>query len=518
MAIALAHPGVYVEEVPSGVRTISGVSTSITAFVGRTPMGPTLEPTLVSSFSEYERRFGGLSVDREVGHAVRAFFVNGGGSALIVRVFKVPSGETDDPRATFTVGASGTNNLLDFAASSPGAWGRRLRITVTASSTTPDTPAANALGVPVAALFHLTVELLVADAVGAEVVDREVVRNVTVVESARRVDRVLATESRYVRVTTALPVAGHLPPPAGVIAPVANDGFDSDALDQTAYTAAFAALENGAAEFNLLAIPSTGALPGSAHSDAAALCVKRRALYVVDPHTTWDPATGVSSLGIAGTAQRNVAVYFPRVTSADPLANGQVFTSTICGHVAGVIARTDAERGVWKAPAGLDAGLSGVVAPVEHVSDVRSGELNKLGVNGVRALPSAGTVVWGARTGRGADLVADEYKYVPVRRLALYIEESLYRGLQWAVFEPNDEPLWSQLRLNVGSFMNTLFRRGAFQGQSAREAYFVKCDRETTTQDDVNRGVVNVLVGFAPLKPAEFVVVRLQQMAGQSVV
>jgi len=116
---------------------------------------------------------------------------------------------------------------------------------------------------------------------------------------------------------------------------------------------------------------------------------------------------------------------------------------------------------------------------------------------------------------RGADALTDEYKYVPVRRLALYIEESLSRGTKWVVFEPNDEPLWAQIRLNVGSFMNTLFRQGAFQGSTPKDAYLVKCDSETTTQDDINKGVVNIIVGFAPLKPAEFVVIKIQQLTGK---
>jgi phage tail sheath protein FI len=149
------------------------------------------------------------------------------------------------------------------------------------------------------------------------------------------------------------------------------------------------------------------------------------------------------------------------------------------------------------------------------LTDAENGLLNPLGVNCLRAFPIIGSVVWGARTLRGADLLADEYKYVPVRRLALYIEESLFRGTQWVVFEPNDEPLWSQIRLNVGAFMQNLFRQGAFQGTTPSAAYFVKCDQETTTQNDINRGVVNVVVGFAPLKPAEFVIIKIQQMAGQ---
>jgi phage tail sheath protein FI len=149
------------------------------------------------------------------------------------------------------------------------------------------------------------------------------------------------------------------------------------------------------------------------------------------------------------------------------------------------------------------------------LTNEENGQLNPLGVNCLRTFPIIGSVAWGARTMRGADLLADEYKYIPVRRTALYIEESLYRGLQWVVFEPNDEPLWAQIRLNAGAFMHNLFRQGAFQGSSPRDAYFVKCDKDTTTQNDINLGIVNVVIGFAPLKPAEFVIIKLQQMAGQ---
>ena len=130
-------------------------------------------------------------------------------------------------------------------------------------------------------------------------------------------------------------------------------------------------------------------------------------------------------------------------------------------------------------------------------------------------MPAAGRVVWGARTLEGNDRLASEWKYVPVRRTALFLEEWLYRGTQWVVFEPNDEPLWAQIRLNLGAFMQSLFRQGAFQGKTPKEAYLVKCDSETTTQDDINRGIVNILVGFAPLKPAEFVIIKIQQLAGQ---
>jgi phage tail sheath protein FI len=149
------------------------------------------------------------------------------------------------------------------------------------------------------------------------------------------------------------------------------------------------------------------------------------------------------------------------------------------------------------------------------LTDGENGRLNPLGVNCLRNFPVYGNVAWGARTLKGADTLASEWKYIPVRRTALFIEESLYRGTKWVVFEPNDEPLWAQIRLNIGAFMHDLFRQGAFQGKTPREAYFVKCDKETTTQNDINKGVVNIVVGFAPLKPAEFVIIKIQQMAGE---
>ena len=216
-----------------------------------------------------------------------------------------------------------------------------------------------------------------------------------------------------------------------------------------------------------------------------------------------------------GTNSSNAVLYFPRLRQPNPLHDNQLENFAPCGAVAGVWARTDSQRGVWKAPAGLEASLVGVPTFSVLLTDAENGELNPLGINCLRSFPVYGRVVWGARTLRGADQLADEYKYVPVRRTALYIEESLYRGLKWVVFEPNDEPLWAQIRLNVGAFMHNLFRQGAFQGSTPAAAYFVKCDKETTTQNDINLGIVNIVVGFAPLKPAEFVVIKLQQIAGQ---
>jgi phage tail sheath protein FI len=205
------------------------------------------------------------------------------------------------------------------------------------------------------------------------------------------------------------------------------------------------------------------------------------------------------------------AVFFPKIEIKE---NGLKKKVGPAGAIAGLMARIDGESGVWKAPAGTEADLRGIVGLGYTFSDRENGIMNPRAVNTLRIFPN-GIVVWGARTMDGDDDFASEYKYIPVRRLALFLEESLYRGLKWVVFEPNDEPLWAQIRLNVGAFMHNLFRQGAFQGQTPRDAYFVKCDSSTTTQNDINLGIVNVVVGFAPLKPAEFVIISIQQMAGQ---
>ncbi len=240
-------------------------------------------------------------------------------------------------------------------------------------------------------------------------------------------------------------------------------------------------------------------------------------MLLIDPPSDWmnkeAAKAGIMDPGV-GTTSKNAAIFFPRLRQANLLRDNQIETFAPCGAIAGIFARTDAQRGVWKAPAGLEATLNGVPALSVSLTDRENGELNPLGINCLRSFPGVGRVVWGSRTLQGADRLASEWKYIPVRRLTLFLEESLYRGTQWVVFEPNDEPLWSQIRLNIGAFMNNLFRQGAFQGKSPKEAYFVKCDKETTTQNDIDLGIVNIIVGFAPLKPAEFVIIKFQQIAG----
>ena len=254
-------------------------------------------------------------------------------------------------------------------------------------------------------------------------------------------------------------------------------------------------------------------------SDAVNYCQSRRAFLIVDAP---DPRKSVAKPDAMAAYIQGpnlpkssyAAVYYPWVMVPDALNNGKLRLTAPSGIVAGIFARTDANRGVWKAPAGTEAVMNNVQGVAYKLTDAENGTLNPHAVNCARLFPVYNTVLWGARTLEGDDQAASEYKYVPVRRLALFLEESLFRGSKWVVFEPNDEPLWAQIRLNIGAFLHNLFRQGAFQGNSPSKAYFVKCDGETTTQNDIDLGVVNIVVGFAPLKPAEFVVITIQQIAG----
>jgi phage tail sheath protein FI len=378
-------------------------------------------------------------------------------------------------------------------------------------------------------VFNLTI--VEKDPVTQQITQTETFLNVSVSGTdARYVPAVLEQNSSLVRVAKAsngtpiVPTATPTPTTTAVAAANGADGsgvgdaqFNGTGLE-TAKKGIFALRK--ADLFNILCIPpynGTADVGSTVITDAVAYCEKRRAFFLIDSPSGWtdkDKAkNGVTAF--VGTPSKNAALFFPRLTKPNPVNDYQMEDFAPCGAVAGIFARTDTNRGVWKAPAGLDATLVGVPKLSVPLTDAENGELNPLGVNCLRTMPAVGAVVWGARTTQGNDQLASEWKYIPVRRTALYIEESLYRGTQWVVFEPNDEPLWAQIRLNVGAFMNTLFRQGAFQGMTPKDAYFVKCDKETNPQNDVDRGIVNIIVGFAPLKPAEFVVIKLQQIAGQ---
>jgi phage tail sheath protein FI len=766
MPVTPTYPGVYVEEIPSGVHTITGVSTSVTAFVGAAKRGPIDRAVTLHSFADFERRFGGLKAGAELGYAVRQFFLNGGSEAHVVRIAKnaqaanrtlqnaAPADvlvltaldegksgngiqiaidyDTPNPASTFNLvlaytdpddpsqsvreafsdlsmnsadpryvvdvltdssqlvsvqrvdaalasiaaatGTSvsgalqdGTGTALDVAALLD-ATHNRFQVVVDGGTPVPvviDIPADVSNGAT--ATTHLTglcaaVQQKVRDVLGQAAFNCTRQGQTIVLESATQGEhssvRVLPGPTNdaaaRLKLGTAnggvetdavaplrpapLPLRGTLlsgsfgatdldglPSPTSNsfqigldtygpdtvtldVAPVAAGGSVNPKIEAVAaniqekvralkpsnpayrdFTAersgtqllltsgtrglgsavqVFAVGANSIADalhlltgttatrptnevleqgneadytdadvynlviadraarkglfalesvdiFNLLCLP--GITDSGVIADAAAYCRERRAFLIVDaPRTATTPdAMGRLAGGPALPKTSSAAVYFPWVKTADPLRGGKPRLTPPSGTIAGLYARIDSTRGVWKAPAGIEASLGGVQQVDYPLTDLESGDLNPLGVNAIRLFPIVGPVAWGARTLRGADGLADEYKYVPVRRLALFLEESLYRGTQWVVFEPNDEPLWAQIRLNVGAFMQNLFRQGAFQGTTPQQAYLVKCDSETTTQTDIDLGIVNVLVGFAPLKPAEFVIIRIQQKAGQ---
>jgi len=524
MPVAPTYPGVYIEEIPSGVRTITGVATSITAFVGIASRGRTDEPQFITSFADYERSFGGIGAGNPMAYSVFHFYQNGGSQAIIVRIVAAGS----DP-ATITL-----DNGVVLTARSVGTWGNSLRARVDGLDTTGTD-------------YNLTIRDMTTGA-------QERYAKISIdPNSPRRLDRVLEP-SALVSSTGA-----HDQRPSNHADPAVpgTDPFNDPPGDNTHASTAGANGDDGGAAvgdndilggqnaeanktgiyqllktdiFNILVLPPLAVAEVDADptlvsntvlARALTLCYDRRAILVVDSPAAWetiqDAVTGIGNFALSGESSRNAALYFPylRITDPDSAQRGRTIDMPAAGAIAGIFARTDVQRGVWKAPAGIDASLNGAQALSLPMTDLENGRLNPLGVNCLRSFPIFGRVVWGARTLRGADALADDWKYLPVRRLALFIEESLYRGTKWVVFEPNDEPLWAQIRLNVGAFMQNLFRQGAFQGSSPREAYFVKCDKDTTTQNDINLGIVNIHVGFAPLKPAEFVIIRIQQIAGQ---
>lgn len=282
-----------------------------------------------------------------------------------------------------------------------------------------------------------------------------------------------------------------------------------------------------AAEFNILCVPPDtldGDTPPVVLKTAAELCVEHGAMLIIDPPAKWQALheagqtaqISLDDLGaLSAEAARSSAVYFPRVQAPDPRDATAVMTLPNCGAVAGIWARTDIETGVWKAPAGVDATLNGISGLAVKLTDADSGILNPLGINSLRDFPMYGPVVWRARTLRGAEQWADSYKYVPTRRLALYIQSWLRTSTAWATFEPNDPVLWAQLTAQVSTFMNGLWTQGALFGSKPDDSYFVRCDASTTTPDDLAAGVTHVQIGFAPVRPAEFMLLTVAVRTAQ---
>ncbi len=613
MPAQTSYPGVHIEELPSGVRTIEQVTTSVTAFVGHTRRGPLNTPVKVTSFTDFERRFGGLTSQSPLSYAIHQFFGNGGTVGVVVRVAASGTGEAASVTLESTEGSSACP-ALKVSAREPGVWGSGLRVTVDHDTREPEETfnlqvfdAQGGSRESYAGLSmrpghgrfvetvvnegsHLVeVEALAEDRpdpsgtvskpFGAELPDLavdltvkigEVEREFTLFDPERdggeQPTSLTGMALLLERKLRALPdapgkqafaraevaafgrrlqvVAGSWDEEDVVrfVGECANDlgleaivnppvfalcgGVDgepprpSDIIGGEADKTGLQALRD-VEDVNLLSLPELSAYESTDDmvtviSAAQALCREQRIFLLIDSPTTWVSVDSArAGLGaFEPVRDSHSSLYFPHLQMKDPLT-GRLRSFPPSGALAGVIARTDAERGVWKAPAGTEARLLGVRSLTVKLTDRENGLLNPLGVNCLRTFPVVGPLVWGARTTEGSDARDSEWKYLSVRRLTLHIEESLQRGLQWVVFEPNSEQLWQQIRLDTSSYLNDLFRQGAFKGTTPREAYFVKCDADTTTDEDIANGVVNVLVGIAPVRPAEFVVVKIQQMAGQ---
>lgn len=641
---ALSYPGVYVQEISGGVRPLEAASTSTAAFVGLSEMGPDDTAQRITSWTEFQRYYGGFFTDGYLPHSVFAFFDNGGRQCYVLRVTRA-----DAVAASVVVANRAQPALagLTLTAKSKGAWGNSLYVQIEDGTLDPgnefrlsvrrqDDPAvvpATFRDIPPVEVFdNLSADPAAPNYVGSVLARQSALLDASVpatnVSVQRGVHRggpnpvlplnalralqvdldgdglrtvtlpaAAGTAAALADVATAIQTAVRaLTPLKASTDPAAYTGFTCTAdagtprlVLQSGTTSATSSVdvrsggaadatvqlrlgagnggrsEGGAAvrrpaladvvqvgdaatsppvtdvtagtdgvgdvteatfaaafpRLDRLTDVSLLAVPGEATPDMTnrgmAYCANRPLqdlFYLGETAMTDDTPADASTFRARLTAPNSFgAVYFPWVLGADP--TGVSVTPVPLppsGYVAGLYARIDAARGVWKAPAGVEATLNGVSGLTAVLSDVEHGVLNPLGVNALRSFPTAGVVAFGARTVSSLP----EWKYVPVRRTAIMLRVSIYYGIQWAVFEPNDEPLWSQLRLTVGSFMTTLFRQGAFQGATPAQAFFVKCDADTTTQADIDLGVVNVLVGFAPLKPAEFVVVKISQSAGQA--
>jgi uncharacterized protein len=489
------YPGVYVTELQSSQHPITGVSTSVTAFVGSAAQGPVNDPQTLNSWSDFVRTFGGLWAASTMSYAIFQFFQNGGGTAVVVRV-----ATSKASAATIDLG-----NGVVLDAASAGLWGANLQASVDYKTASP----------AATSQWNLTVTNT---ATGAT---ERYLNIITGTASAKSLPNVLQASSLVI-----LDAAAKLdqrPPAAQDVAAAGGDDggpVGDGEIDPVSHAGGMYALLTTDI-FNILCItppvPGTDLASGTL-DDAADLCVTRRAMLIVDPPWAWatvsEAVTGMATPLVTGTNAANAAMYFPRITAADPLTGNPV-TFSSCGAVAGIWASTDSQRGVFKAPAGTSAALPGGTTLPVLMTDADNGELNPLGLNCLRNFPVIGPVVWGARTLRGADILEDQWKYIPVRRTALFIEESLRRGTQWVVFEPNAEPLWASIRLNVGAFMAGLYRQNFFAGSTPDQSYLVKCDIENNPPTQVALGIVNILVGFAPLYPAEFVFISIEQLTGQ---
>ncbi len=521
MPITPTYPGIYIEELPSSAHTIAAAPTSIAVFVGYTHPFKTAPGNFggameIFSFTEYEREFGGFFTNAIYGgesdeygsmaHAVNQFFLNGGSDAWIVALQSTVGGVALAAPTLDMTGVTFTSREPTDAAN---------EMIVTIANATADL-ADITIAYGTRAESYRKVSLTKLDAQGLANPNFIELRIGTAAQPVSGLVTVAPTGANYpASFTVGNATFAHAPADASTIFNVAdfNAVFQDDtALDKLSI-------------FNLLVLP--GVTNNGILSEALAFCERKQAFLIMDcpQRDVADRTTdwvglfldGGDSVGNVAPRSTNGACYFPYIISSDPLT-GATLELPPSGSVAGIYARTDTNRGVWKAPAGLETTVNNTTGVVEtgRMTDLAQGVLNIKGIDCIRTFPGVGTVVFGARTLVSSNTAFQQWKYISVRRMALFLEQTLYRNLGWVVFEPNDDPLWVAIRTSIENFMLSLFNQHAFQGAKPSQAFQVKCDATTTTQQDIDNGIVNIIVAFAPLKPAEFVIIKIAQLAGQA--
>jgi len=543
LPVSVSYPGVYIQELPSSTHSVTAAPTSVAAFVGyinpfspfwNTVPDPTNPPAVpILSFADYEANFGGFFsspfLPDYVGQAVFQFFLNGGATAYVVPIPAVGDFYFDSSGSLTTTHVVAPQAALVDASSDGFAF-----------------TALQPVGLPGGDL-GVNMEVTVSNITGAseDTADLTIICGTTV-ETYRRVsitDLIATVNGRSALATVALvtSIPGKYTDLTASSAPFTYTDAPSTGdtiIDPTKFAPVFA---DGAAldlvsVFNLMALP--GITDATVLAEALAYCEAKRAFYIMDPpaNTVTSALSKLPDSSVTADPMENFwdtqtppvsangAIYFPYLQTTDPVTGTpSTWGSPPSGFVAGIFAREDNNRGVWKSPAGLETTILGTtgVVPWGAMTDKQQGQLYSFpassprGINCIRTFPGLGTVVFGSRTLVSGNPAYEQWKYVAVRRMALFIEQSLYGSLGWAVEEPNDTPLWNALTQEVQAFMLGLYRQGAFQG-TADKAFRVQCDSSTTSQNDIDQGIVNIVVSFAPLKPAEFVVVKIAQLAGQS--
>ena len=543
MPVTPTYPGLYIEELPLSAHSISAAPTSITVIVGYTHPYKTKkyrEAVRLFSFTEYEREFGGNFasglIESHVPQAVNQFFGNGGSDLYVVGLeatlsdgAAIPTIKTYkdavalSPPLTFTGADAKT---MVFRALEPT---DLTAMQVTLSNLRQSTKGA---GNP-----YDTFD--VAISYGKRV---ETFRNVTIKSGApgqqlyglNGASTLITVEDQAGKTdNTADFGTGFAPPPpatiSGTLAKPSGFTTNFNGQDFIDMFQADTSLDK-VPIFNILLTP--GIYDSTVNSAALAFAEHKRAFAILDGpqdraadkslESATPPVLSIENDIDTFPLSENGAIYFPYLLVNDPLS-GQTIEVAPSGYVAGIYARTDNRRGVWKAPAGIEATLNNTIGVVArgNMTNEQQGVLygtitQKTPINCLRSFPGSGTVVFGARTLVGSNTAYNQSKYVPVRRMTLFIEQTLLANLRWVVFEPNDEPLWISIRTSIENFMLSLFNQGALQGSKPSDAFQVKCDHTTTTQQDIDNGIVNIIVAFAPLKPAEFVIIKIAQLAGQS--